>query len=266
MRLPWLDALLRLDGRGPIDVLEVMLDDALACEANYATFRRLGSRWPLIGHGVALGIGNADGVDDDYVQAIATLVAKLHVRWYSDHLCFLSAGGVDLGHFAPLAADPETLEVLAENANRVRSAISVPLLLENPADVLGLGASSGAALGASFGACIEAADTGAILDVTNLLYNARNDDFDPLAFIEAMPSERVVQVHVAGGRKVDGLWIDSHDRGVEPESLDLLRVAVRACPNLRAVTLEWDEDLPDFDAVLDQLARVRAVVSEEGRR
>ncbi|MGH1344409.1 MAG: DUF692 domain-containing protein [Nannocystales bacterium] len=267
-RPAWLDSLLALPGRGPIDVLEVMVDDALHCADTLKLFRRLGARWPLLGHGVALGIGNADGLDCGYLAAISEILAHLHVRWYGDHLCFLTAGDYELGHFAPVGADHDSLAALEVNGAEVRRTVTVPFLLENPADVLGWGAESpnaGARLGREFGACIEAADAGAILDVTNLLYGSRNDGFNAEAFIAAMPLERLVQVHLAGGRQIRGLWIDSHDRPIEPDSMALLEVVLRDSPNLRAVTLEWDEDLPEFEVALAAVDRVRSVVREAGR-
>ncbi len=209
-----------------------------------AKYRQLGSRWPPVAHGVSLGNGNADGLALRYVDAVTEAAAHLQVRWYRDHLCFLSAGGVSLGHFAPLEDEPGALAVLAEKAVEMTRRVQVPLLLENPADVLGLGA-QGRAAGTrwrqAFSRSLSAAQAGAILDVTNLLYNARNDGFDAVSYIDALALDRVVQIHGAGGREIHGLWIDSHDSAVEPESLDLLRLATRKYSNLRAVTTEWDD-------------------------
>lgn len=269
VRDPWIDELLALPDRSVLDVLEVMIDDVVDRSGAMDRFRRLGARWPLIAHGVDLGIGNAEGLDRNYLDAIGEATSRLRVRWYGDHLCFLAAGGISLGHFGPVGDDPETLERLTENGALLAERITTPLLLENPADVLGLGAGpsgAGPSLGRSFGSAIGAAGAGALLDLTNLLYNARNDGFDAQAFVDALPHDRIVQIHLAGGRNIGGLWIDSHDRPVEPESLELLRYALARSPNLRAVTIEWDEDLPSFDEMLDEVKRVRAVVQEEGRR
>ncbi|MCH9687635.1 MAG: DUF692 domain-containing protein [Deltaproteobacteria bacterium] len=269
VRDPWIADLVELRDRSAIDVLEVMIDDVICGAGVMERYRQLGARWPLIAHGVDLGIGNADGLDRRYVDAVAEATSRLRVRWYGDHLCFLAANGISLGHFAPVAADPETVERLTANGAVVAERITTPFILENPADVLGLGTDcpdAGVALGRSFGSAVTAAGAGALLDVTNLLYNARNDGFDAAAFIDALPLERVVQIHLAGGRNIGGLWIDSHDRPVEAESLALLRHALARTPNLRAVTIEWDENLPAFEVMLQQVARVRAVLEQQGRR
>lgn len=267
LRTPWIDGLLQMGERAEVDVLEVMLDDVLHGGDELTAVRRCASRWPVVGHGVALGVGSADGVNERYVQSIGAMLEKLGARWYSEHLGFVSVGGIEVGHFAPIDDSPEQLDALWTNAAQVRAHVRPPLLLENPADILGLSAADdGPTRARRFVRCLEAADAGALIDVTNLLYNARNDGFDPFAYIDALNPERVVQIHVAGGRCCDDLWIDSHDRPLEAEVLALLRAVVRRAPNLRAVTLEWDADLPPLEAVLEQLARVRVVVAEEGRR
>lgn len=242
-----------------------MIDDALAPAAR-ATFRALGARWPLVAHGTELGVGSASGVDPAYVSAIADALRELHARWYSEHLAFTRAGDIDLGHFAPLSATPGARAALAVNAASVRRAVPCPFLLENPADVLGWDAELGAAgLATSFGAALAAADAGALLDLANLVLGARNDGYDAGAFIDALELDRVVEVHLAGGRFDGALWIDSHDHDVDPDALALLDRVARRAPNLTAVVIERDEHLPELGALLDEADQVRAVLRRAGR-
>ncbi|MCB9592493.1 MAG: DUF692 family protein [Sandaracinaceae bacterium] len=269
LREPWIEELSRLPDRGGFEVLEIMVDDYLCAARRPRELRQLGARWVLVAHGVDLGIGDAAGPDPAYLGDVHETLRQLHVRWWSDHLAFLRAGGVDLGHFAPLDGEPDTLATLRGNARRAQTGAPCPLLLENPADVLGLGvtdAASAEVLGARYRDALRAAEVGALLDLTNLLYDARNGGFDPLRYLDALDLDRVVEVHLAGGREAFGLWIDSHDRPVEAEALGLLaRVAERA-PSLRAVIVEWDEDLPSFEGALAEVARVHDVLRAAGRR
>lgn len=251
--------------RARLDVLEIMIDDALDPAAR-ATFRALGARYPLVAHGTELGIGSASGVESAYVRAVAAALGELHARWYSEHLAFTRAGDLDLGHFAPLSATPNARAALAANADFVRRVVPCPLLLENPADVLGWDAELGAAgLAASFGDALVAADAGALLDLTNLVLGARNDGYDAGAFLDATDLDRVVEVHLAGGRFDGALWIDSHDHDVDPDALALLESVARRAPNLTAVVIERDERLPELGALLDEADQVRAVLRHVGR-
>jgi uncharacterized protein len=269
LREAWIEPLLCLPDRGGFEVLEVMIDDYLCATHRPKELRRLGSRWPLVAHGVSLGIGGAEGVDGAYLAEVHEALRQLHVRWWSDHLAFVRAGGVELGHFVALDGQADTLEVLRQNAVRARADAPCALLLENPADVLGIdveGEAAGRAAGERFREALRAAQSGALLDLTNLLYDARNGGFDPRDYLDALELERVVQVHLAGGREAFGLWIDSHDAPIEAEALELLAVLAPRAANLRAVTVEWDEAIPDLEGVCAELARVDAVLRAAGRR
>lgn len=261
-----LDELLALRDRTALDVLEVMIDDGLVDGPRRAAWRRLGARWPLLAHGTDLGVADAAGVDPGYVTRVGSALSAIAVRWYSEHLSFLRAGDVQLGHFAPPSEDAGAIEVLRANVAAVAARWGGPLLLENPADVLGWGSEAGgAALGARFAAQAAGADVGVLLDLTNLVLSARNDGFVAGEWLGALDMDRVVEVHLAGGRFDGALWIDSHDHDVDGEALELLRSVARRAPNLRAVVIERDDRLPPLDRLLDEVARVRAVLGAEGR-
>jgi uncharacterized protein (UPF0276 family) len=268
LRDPYVPPLLALRDRGALDVLEVMIDDARLDPHRMDAWRTLGARWPLIAHGVSLGIGDALGLDDDYVRATARDLRAIGARWYSEHLCFLRAGPrdapVDLGHFAPLCMDEPDLDVLCANARALRARFDGTFLLENPADVLsphGPGDAAARESARGFAAALRACDAGALLDLTNLALQARNDRFDPEVFLAELDWERVIQVHLAGGRRAPGgLWIDSHDHPVDPQAWDLLAIVSRRAPNLRAVILERDDQLPPLDALLAEVDRARSLL------
>ncbi len=244
-----------------------MIDDALTDGPWRATLRRLGSKWPLVAHGTELGVAGADRPSAAYLSAVGRALAALHVRWYSEHLAFVRGGGIELGHFVPPFDDDAGLAALARNAADVRAAWPGPFLLENAADVLGLGGddASGAARGLAYKKALEASDAGALLDLTNLVLDARNDGFDAGAYLGATPLERVVEVHLAGGRHDGALWIDSHDHDVDAEALDLLVEVARCAPHLRAVIVERDQRLPGLDALLGELDGVRGALARGGR-
>lgn len=258
LRDPYVDELGALDDPTVIDVLEVMVDEVLSPGHKRAAWRKLGARWPLIAHGTELGIGDAAGVDDDYVARVHVALADLGVHWYSEHLAYLRAGGIELGHFAPLFHDEESLAVLTANAARVCDGLPCPLLLENPADILGYGTEAeGSGLGAFFGRALEAASCGGLLDLTNLVYGARNDGYRVHDFLDALPWERVVEVHLAGGRRRGPLWIDTHSHPVDGEALELVSEVAQRAPQLRAIIVERDDRLPPLSALLAEVEEVR---------
>lgn len=266
LRDEYVDELLRGTDRATLDVLEILIDGGLEPGRRRTQWRRLGAKWPLVAHGTNLGVADAEGVDPEYVAAVQATVREVRPLWYSEHLAFVRAGGIELGHFGPVDADPETLDVLRVNAACVRDGLRCPFVLENAADVLGFGGADGAARGRAFARALEVSGSGALLDLTNAIYDARNEGFDVADYLDNVPWWRVVQLHLAGGCAHDGLWIDGHSARIDAEALTLLPEVARRAPNLRAVIIERDEHLPPLVELLDEVQEVRIRLAEAGRR
>ena len=105
----------------------------------------------------------------------------------------------------------------------------------------------------------ERADVGLLLDVSNLLVNAKNFGFAAEEMLERYPLERVSVIHLAGSRSQHGFEIDSHDGPVSDASYALLQQALgRARP--RAIIVERDERLPALAELVDEARRAEALV------
>src|SRR5437763_205592 len=104
--------------------------------------------------------------------------------------------------------------------------------------------------------------SGLLLDLHNLHTNAVNHGFDPFEFLETLPLERVGQIHLAGGREDDdGYRYDSHS-APPPEPVWELLHFVAARTELNAVILEWDQDLPSFEVIEQQVARAKQILGQ----
>jgi uncharacterized protein len=247
--------------RERVDFLEVTIEHYLdAPPAKRRELDLLADHFPLIPHGLNLSLGSAEGLDDAYLDRVAELVRRLDPPWWSEHVAFTRAGGVEIGHLAPLPRTREALEVLCANIAAVRRRIDVPLILENITYTVAL---PGAEMGEAefLAALLDRSGCGLLLDVTNLHTNATNHGFDPIAFLDRLPPDRVVQLHVAGGCWHDGVLVDSHSRPTPPEVWSLLDEVLARAP-VKGVILERDEDLPPFGELLGELDRARGL----GRR
>jgi uncharacterized protein (UPF0276 family) len=106
---------------------------------------------------------------------------------------------------------------------------------------------------------------GLLLDVNNVLVSARNHGFDAEAYVDAMPAERVGEIHLAGHtvKSIEGveLRIDDHASPVGEEAWRLYRRTVERigpAPTL----IEWDAALPTLEALLDEAAKAQAILDE----
>lgn len=103
------------------------------------------------------------------------------------------------------------------------------------------------------------ADCDLLLDVNNVYVNSRNHGFDPLAFLRALPGERIAYAHIAGHLCTeDDLIIDTHGEAVIDPVWQLLDAAY-AHFGVFPTLLERDENIPPLAAVLEEVEMIRAL-------
>ncbi len=251
--------------REHIDWLELIADRFLEPES-LERAAPLAADFRLIPHGLEMSVGTDAPLDEDYLGQVAQLVAALAAPFYSDHLCMTKAVGpagvLELGTLVPLAFTERTALRCAAKARRIQEVLGVPFLLENITYPFAL---PGELSEADFiRLTLEQADCGLLIDLTNVFINSQNHGYDPLVFLDTLPLERVVQVHLAGGvRAPDGEWHDSHSHSVSqhPQVWELLEFVVQRAP-VRGVLLERDQNFPsDLAEIIDDLARARAILA-----
>jgi len=102
----------------------------------------------------------------------------------------------------------------------------------------------------------EEADCGLLLDVNNVYVTCRNHDLDPWSYLEGIPYERVVQIHLAGHTDKGTHCIDTHDaRVIEP--VWELYADVEGRTGGRATLLEWDANIPPFKEAHAELLKAQ---------
>jgi len=233
----------------------------------------LAGRYPLLTHGLTMSLGGVDPLDADYLADLRAFARDVATPWHSDHLCFGSVDGRNLHDLLPLGFRKATVARVADRIRLAQDAIGVPLAVENVSYYLHPGR---AEMGeAEFIAQVcEASGCGLMLDVNNAYVNAQNFGFDIDTWMNTVPLDRVVQVHVAGHQwfvadagglgaerepHAEGaLIIDTHGADVPDPVLDLLgRVLPRLGPV--PIVLERDQNIPDLDGLLAELGRIRRV-------
>jgi uncharacterized protein len=241
--------------RDRIGFLEITADHYLgASRAKRDELDLLAAHFRLVPHALDLSLGSAEGVDEEYLERLARLIERIRCPWWSEHIAFTRAGGVRIGHLAPLPFTREAVDVVCRNVEMVRGRIEAPLILENITyDVVMPGAEMGEP--EFLGEITRRTGCGLLLDVTNLYTNAVNHGFDAEEWLDRLPLDRVVQLHVAGGHWSEGYLIDSHARPVPDEVWSLVAEVLRRAP-VKGVVLERDERLPRIEEALAELERV----------
>jgi uncharacterized protein len=243
-----------------VDWLEIVSENFVGMAGRPArVLAACAERWPLVPHGVALSVGG-DRPNDRYVAELAPLVAALDPPFFSDHLCYSSIGGHELFDLLPLPWSDAAVEHVAGRARRAAEAVGRPLVLEN---ITTYAVMPGGNMSEPefITAVLERSGCGLLLDVNNLYLNARNSGQDPRALLAAMPLGNVRQIHLAGFTRDDDVLLDTHSRAVSDDVWSLYREALRRTGPVPTL-IEWDQDIPSLDAVLDQADMARAIYQE----
>ncbi len=226
---------------------------------------------PVIPHSIGLSIGSAHRFERAHVAQLARWYEWLRFPWHSDHLAFhLTAGSpreLNLNLTMPVTLDHETLDLVVSRVRAVQRRIHAPFLIENNVAYFKYP-------GEEFeepdflNALTTATGCGLLLDLHNLHTNALNLGVDPHAFLDRLDLDRVVEIHVAGGLRFQGYYLDAHS-GAAPEAVwALLDRALPRCRNLGGVVFElfgsWFDTL-GISGLERELGRIREAWAKHRR-
>lgn len=220
---------------------------------------RIRERYPVVLHGVSLSIGSTDPLDRAYLKQLKALAARVEPAWLSDHLCWTGVAGRNLHDLMPLPYTEEALRHVARRVREVQNFLGRRILLENVSSYVSYRASA-LTEWEFLAALAREADCDLLLDVNNIYVSAFNHDFDPVAFLDGVPPERVRQIHLAGHDHCGDLIIDTHDAPVIGPVWDLYAEALRrfgAVPTM----IERDDSIPPLGTLLRELERARAIAA-----
>lgn len=243
---------------GAIDFLEVLSENVMSFGGRpRSAVEQAARRFPVVLHGVALSIGSVTPLDTGYLAQLAQLARDTGALWTSDHICFSSVFGTEFHDLVPMPFTEEAVEHIVGRVRQVQAALPIPFALENPSYYIAYPGSEMSE--AEFVRAIaERADCGLLLDVNNVFVNATNHGYDAREFIDAMPAERVVQIHMAGHELRGDVVIDTHGAPVRQEVLDLYAYTLRHTGPVSTL-LEWDANIPDIEDLVAASQRIRAV-------
>lgn len=227
---------------------------------------------PVIAHSVGFSLGSADPFDDAYLAQIGAWESRYGFPWHSDHLSFVRVAGHDghehnAGLAVPVPYDGELLELIAERIERIQAAVSAPFLIEN--NVYFVDIPDQEMRETEFlNELSRRTGCGLLLDLHNVYVNARNHSFDASEFVADLDLSRVVEIHVAGGSEIAGMYTDSH-AGPCPEPVwELLEEVAPRAPNLAGVTFEFHESyypLLGPEGTRRELERAREILGSARR-
>ncbi len=235
-----------IESRPAVDWFEIISDNYMQTEGRPLDYLDIiADRYPIVMHGVSLSIGSSDPIDPKYLAELRSLRDRTRAIWVSDHLCWTGVAGKNTHDLLPMPYTDEALAHVAERVRRVQDVLGAPLALENPSTYVEF-KDAPMREWEFLARLAEEADCAILLDVNNVYVSAYNHGFDPRVYFDAIPFDRVVQLHVAGHTHHGTHIIDSHIGPVIDDVWRLLGDAHQRAGGA-PVLLEWDAEIPSFE-------------------
>jgi uncharacterized protein (UPF0276 family) len=244
-----------------VDWLEILSDNYLVPGGKPLHFLdRIRADYPMVMHGVALSIGSVDPLDRDYLRALRALAERIEPGWISDHLCWTGVDHANLHDLLPMPYTEAMLRHLEPRIAQAQELLGRPLVLENVSSYISY-ADDQMPEWTFIAELARRSGCQLLLDVNNVFVSSVNHRFDARGFIDAMPAEQVVQIHLAGHEDHGDLLIDTHDHPIRPEVFELYAHALRRL-GMVPTMIERDDRIPPLAELVDELDRVRTVAAE----
>jgi uncharacterized protein len=254
-----------LEKKPEIDFFEILSENYMNTGGRPLwTLDQVAERYPIVMHGVSMSIGSVDPLNFEHLDRLKKLAERTKAHWVSDHLCWTGVAGRNTHDLLPMPLSEEALRHVVARVRTVSDFLERPLILEN-ASTYAEFTSSSMPEWEFFARLMEEADCGMLLDVNNVYVSSFNHGFDPIAYLDAVPPERVVQYHLAGHTNKGTHIIDTHNDYVIDEVWKLYDHSVRRTGNV-ATLLEWDADIPAFEVVHAEALKARAYRREKAPR
>lgn len=225
--------------------------------------RQIKDRYPVVMHGVSLSIGSTDPLNFEYLKKLKALADEINPVWISDHLCWTGTLSINSHDLLPLPLNEESLKHVCNRIQTVQDYLERPLILENPSTYASF-KNSTLTEWDFLRLMTEETQCGLLLDVNNVFVSAFNNDFDPVEYLEGIPFEKVVQMHLAGHQHMGNYIIDTHDREVTDHVWELFRLAWQKTGGVSTL-LEWDGDIPEFDVYFAELQKAKNFMDGKSR-
>ncbi len=211
-------------------------------------------RFPVTCHGLSLSLGGPDPLDTNFIDRLGLFFEKHNVQYYSEHLSYCSDGG-HLYDLIPLPFTDAAVEHVSKRIQQVQQQLGRRIAIEN---VSAYAMPDGQYAEQQFvNHVLSEAGCDLMLDVNNVYVNSKNHDYDAKAFIQSLPTERIVYMHVAGHlQEAPDLIIDTHGDSVIDPVWELLEFTY-ACHGNRPTLLERDFNLPPLSELLAEVDRIR---------
>ncbi|SHH27280.1 HvfB family MNIO-type RiPP peptide maturase [Ferrimonas marina] len=216
-------------------------------------FRALTERVPFVCHGLSLSIGAPAPLDEAFVRQLKRFLDEHQIPIYSEHLSYCS-GNAHMYDLMPIPFTEAAVGHVVERVQRVQEILGRRLVLENVSYYAMPGAEMDELT--FINEVLSRADCELLLDVNNIYVNSVNHRYDPVAFMQGLPTERIRYMHIAGHyQEAEDLIVDTHGADVIDPVWQLLGQTY-AHHGVHPTLLERDFNLPSMPVLMAEVEQI----------
>lgn len=241
---------------GKVDVNSV-IDEVQRIQANDT---------PILFHPSYINFCGSFTNNKTWLGETAKHIAKTNSAWFAQDCayCFWQQDqgySSQLGYFIPPILNRASLELSIERVKEVQAIIPVTVAIEPPPVSFVIG---NIPVFDFFGTIANETGCAILLDMGHLVSYELATKKSVLDSISALPVERVIEVHIAGGKikqqEQQNVYIDAHESEIQNETWDMLKTMLPKLPNVKAVCYECEG--AKEKQVIDNLHKVKNAVKE----
>jgi uncharacterized protein (UPF0276 family) len=242
-----------------IDFFEIAPENWIELGGRYEPdLRSFTERYPFVCHGLSLSIGSPAPLNETLLHSIRRFLDQHQIILYTEHLSYCSDDRGYLYDLLPVPFTEEAVRYVASRVRRVQEILERRIALENASFYVQAPVADMSEIEFIRAVLIEA-DCDLHLDVNNVYVNSVNHGYDPFEFIRAMPTERIVYLHIAGHHnEAQDLIIDTHGTEVIDPVWALLDETYQI-HGVRPTLLERDFNIPPLEELVREIQRIDVI-------
>lgn len=247
--------------------LEVIPEQFLAASGNaHHLLDALALQYPLTMHAQGLSLGSAESLPMEYLETIRKFVERYRPAQISASLNWNRWQGLYLSEPLPLPYTEESLDQVSINIKTVQKTLGRRILVENPAVYLTLDGHE-MSEGSFIEELIRLTGCGFLLDINNLYISCSNANQDPFKVLAGYPLAAVQEVHLSGHSLLpldenNMLLVNDWACAVWKPVWQLFRDALELMPKPVATLVDWQNELPPLQTLLEEVQRVNTVLED----
>ncbi len=216
--------------------------------------RHFTERFPMVCHGLSLSLGGPTPLDELFLKRVKSFLDQHSIALYTEHLSYCSDDG-HLYDLLPIPFTQEAVSYVAERIRRTQDILQRQIAVENASYYVGSPVADLSEI-EFIKAVLDEADCLLHLDVNNIYVNSVNHSYDPVAFLHALPGERITYIHTAGHYKeAEDLIVDTHGADVIDPVWDLLEETYRTF-GVFPTLLERDFNIPPLQNLVKEVEHI----------